>query len=60
MNGFTAFKYMNSQREEDISRVIEKLRGGEYDSLVQACDAVGLDPRTLTQKEINFIKRKVG
>ena len=59
MDAFTAFKYMNSQREEDISKIIQLLRGGVYSSLVQACSSFGLDPRTLTQKEIDYIKSKV-
>ena len=61
MNAFTAQKFSNSQREADLREVAEILRISDtIYRLVDACAIVGINPQTLTQKEINFIKRLVG
>ncbi len=61
MNAFTAKKFSNSQREADLREVAEILRTSDtIYRLVDACAIVGINPQTLTQKEINFIKRLVG
>ena len=61
MNAFIAQKFSNSQREADLREVAEILRTNDtIYRLVDACAIVGINPQTLTQKEINFIKRLVG
>ena len=59
IDAFTAHKYMTSQRESDLSEVAHILRTGQTNSLVAACDMVGLDASELTQYEIDFIKKLV-
>lgn len=50
---------MTSQRESDLSEVAHILRTGQTNSLVAACDMVGLDASKLTQHEIDIIKKLV-
>lgn len=59
MNAFTMFKYAQSQKEEDIERIIYLLNTGDYDRLSEACDDAGVDPRSLTQKDIAYIQSRV-
>lgn len=59
IDAFTAHKYMTSQREADLCEVAHIIRTGQTDSLVAACDMVGLDASELTKNEIDFIKKLV-
>ena len=61
MNAFIAQKFSNSQRDADLREIAEIWRTNDtIDRLVDACAIVGINPQTLTQKEINFIKKLVG
>ena len=61
MNALTAQKFSDSQRESELRQVAAILRTNDtIYRLVDACTIVGIDSQTLTQKEINFIKRLVG
>lgn len=59
IDAFTAHKYMTSQRESDLSEVAHILRTGQTNSLVVACDMVGLNANELTQHEIDIIKKLI-
>lgn len=59
IDAFTAHKYMTSQRESDLRKVAHILRTGQTNSLVAACDMVGLDASELTKNEIDIIKKLV-
>ena len=62
MDAFTAHKYATSWRESLLREIADILADDNNDiySLAEACQEIGLNPQTLTQKEINFIKRLVG
>ena len=61
MNALTVQKFSDSQRESELRQVAAILRTNDtIYRLVDACTIVGIDSQTLTQKEINFIKRLVG
>lgn len=61
MNSLTAQKFSDSQREANLRQVAEILKTSDtIYRLVDACTIVGINPQTLTQKEINFIKKLVG
>ena len=59
IDAFTAHKYMTSQRESDLNEVAYILRTGQTNSLVAACNMVGLNASKLTQHEIEIIKELV-
>lgn len=59
IDAFTAHKYMTSQRESDLREVAHIIKTGQTDSLVAACDMVGLDASELTKNEIDIIKKLV-
>lgn len=59
IDAFTAHKYMTSQRESDLNEIAYILKTGQTNSLVAACNMVGLDARKLTQHEIEVIKELV-
>lgn len=59
IDAFTAHKYMTSQRESDLREVAHIIKTGQTDSLVEACDMVGLDASELTKNEIDIIKKLV-
>ena len=59
IDAFTAHKYMTSQRESDLNKIAYILRTGQTNSLIAACDMVGLDASELTQHEIDIIKKLV-
>lgn len=59
IDAFTAHKYMTSQRESDLREVAHIIKTGQTDSLVAACDIVGLDASELTKNEIDIIKKLV-
>ena len=59
IDAFTAHKYMTSQRESDLREVAYIIKTGQSNSLVAACDMVGLDASELTQHEIDIIKKLV-
>lgn len=59
IDAFTAHKYMTSQRESDLKKVAYILRAGQTNSLVAACNMVGVNASKLTQHEIEIIKELV-
>lgn len=59
IDAFTAHKYMTSQRESDLNEIAYILKTGQTNSLVVACNMIGLDANKLTQHEINIIKELV-
>lgn len=59
IDAFTAHKYMTSQRESDLREVAHIIKTGQMNSLVAACDMVGLDASELTKNEIDIIKKLV-
>ena len=59
IDAFTAHKYMTSQRESDLNEIAYILKTGQTNSLVAACDIVGLDASSLTKHEIEIIKELV-
>lgn len=59
IDAFTAHKYTTSQRESDLREVAHIIKTGQTDSLVAACDMVGLDASELTQHEIDIIKKLI-
>lgn len=59
IDAFTVHKYMTSQRESDLREVAHIIKTGQTDSLVAACDMVGLDASELTKNEIDIIKKLI-
>lgn len=62
MDAFTAHKYATSWRESllrEIAHILADDNNGIY-SLVEACQEVGLNPQSLSQSEIEFVKKLVG
>ena len=62
MDAFTAHKYATSLRESLLRKIAYILADDNNDiySLVEACQEVGLNPQSLSQSEIEFVKRLVG
>lgn len=59
MDAFTKFKYAQLQREMELSEVVRLINTGNYDRLSEACEDVGLNPHSLSQEEVNYIKKRV-
>ena len=59
IDAFTAHKYMTSQRESDLNEIAYILKTGQTNSLVAACDMIGLDTSSLTKHEIEIIKELI-
>ena len=62
MDAFTAHKYVTSWRESLLREIAHILADDNNDiySLVEACKEVGLNPQSLSQSEVEFVKRLVG
>lgn len=62
MDVFTAHKYATSWRESLLREIAHILADDNNDtcSLVEACQEVGLNPQSLSQSEIEFVKKLVG
>ena len=60
MNAFDFHKYHVSAREEALREIARRLKVGYTNNLVEACLSVGINPKSLSNKEIDFIKEIVG
>lgn len=61
MDAFTAHKYRTSQREMDIKKIIYILKNDpNVYKLSEACAKAGVNMYSLTEKEVDLIKKSVG